>query len=161
MTGIRSGGSAAGNVQAAALGGAALAGAPSAGASSAGAVAQAVMSDIVGKMAGSISSALNLANADAAGQWQGNGSDPYQVDEMTESLAEQLGGSASDIGNLSRSLHEFVQEGAALFVARPESRSLDILKSAIDDSAQLEIAASLASVAAQIDAATSDLRQTA
>jgi hypothetical protein len=151
MTSIRAGGPAAsGSVQGASLG----------GAMSSGALARAVMNDVAGKMAGSISSALDLTNAEGTDQWQGNGSDPYNVDEMVASLADELGGSASDVGNLSRALHDFIQNSAALFAARPESRSLAILNSIISVKAEPDGAASLASIATHIDAATSDLRAT-
>ena len=119
------------------------------------------MADVAGKMAGSISAALNLANADAADQWQGNKSDPYEAEQLAAALAEKLGGSASDVGNLSRALHELVQEGAALFGVRPESRSLALLQSLTNDSAGSDAAASLASVAKQIDTTTSNLQETA
>ncbi len=127
--------------------------------SSAGHVAHAAMSTLAGKMAGSISSALNLTNDQSADQWQGNGNDPYEVDEMAEALAKELGGSASDVGELSRALHEFVQESAVLFTARPESRSLAFLQSVIQDKGDRNTAATLPAIAKQIDAATSDLRE--
>ena len=125
----------------------------------AGNVAHAAMSTVAGKMAGSISSALNLTNDNSADQWQGNGNDPYEIDEMAEALAKELGGSASDVGELSRALHEFVQESASLFAARPESRSLAFLQSIIQNKGNHDTAATLPAVAKQIDAATSELRE--
>jgi hypothetical protein len=126
---------------------------------SAGSVALTAMSTVAGKMAGSISNALNLTNEQSADQWQGNGNDPYEIDEMAEALSKELGGSASDVGELSRALHEFVQESAALFAARPESRSLALLQSIIRDKGEHDTAATLSAVAKQIDAATSELRE--
>lgn len=126
---------------------------------SAGSAAHTAMSMVAGKVAKSITQALNLTQDQSAGQWQGNNNDPYEIEELTEALAKNLGGSASDAGELSRALHEFVQESAALFAARPESRSLAMLQSAIDGRNIGDTAATLPAVVQHIDAATVALRK--
>lgn len=150
MTRIRSGGPAAtGALQAAGLG----------TAPSASAVAQSAMTDLAGKIASSVGGAFGLTGSDSADQWQGNSNDPYDIEELVESLVSGVGGSASEAGELSRALHAFVQEGAALFAARPESKSLMFLSSVIGhDGSDKTVVLSLTAIAQHVDAATNLLR---
>ncbi len=150
MTRIKAGGnSAAGAVQAAGGG---------AGGPSAGAVAQAAMSGLAGKMATSIGGALGLMGNGGADQWQGNGNDPYGIEDLVEELQQDIGGSASETGELSRALHAFVQESAALFAARPESRSLAFVRTVIGERDSSDAVVSLAAVSRHVVAATAALR---
>ncbi len=135
----------------------AVQGAASAGGASAGAVAGQAMAGLAGKMAASIGGALGLTGS-ATGQWQGNGNDPYEIEELVEALASEIGGTAADAGELSRALHGFVQESASLFAARPESRSLAFLNTVISEAFGSDTAATLAAVSQQVDAATIRLR---
>jgi hypothetical protein len=146
MTRIKAGGtSASGAAQAVGLGASA----------SAGKVAHQAMGDLAGKMAGSIGNALGVTGISGTDQWQGNSNDPYDIEEMVEELASGIGGTASEAGELSRALHAFVQESAALFAARPESRSLAFLHTVINEgSSGSEAIASLSSVSKHVDAAT-------
>jgi N-acetylglucosamine-6-phosphate deacetylase len=123
----------------------------------AGVIAQRAMTEVAGKMAASINDALGLAGGET-GQWQGNGNDPYEIEQMAEALATELGGSASEIGELSRALHAFVQESAALFAARPESRSLAFIQTVIGEGLiENGAIADLPAVTRHIDAATTGL----
>jgi hypothetical protein len=125
---------------------------------SAGALARRAMTDLAGKMAASINDALGLTGGET-GQWQGNSNDPYEIEQMVEAIATELGGTASEVGELSRALHAFVQESAALFAARPESRSLSYIRSVIGEGATGgESMANLATVTRHIDAATTGLQ---
>jgi hypothetical protein len=126
---------------------------------SSGSAAQGAMLNLAGKMAASVNSVLRLTGEDAADQWQGNGSDPYEIEQMVKELADAHDGGASDIGELSRALHAFVQESAALFIARPESRSLAYLQSVIGQSyISGGSAKSLSAISKHVDAATTALR---
>jgi hypothetical protein len=127
----------------------------------AGAVASGAMGSITGKMAGNIAQALRLAGEENAEPWSGSGNDPYDIEELVEGMAKELEGSPSDVGELSRALHAFVQEGAAYFAARPESRSLGKLAALIDAQATAKSDASLRSVASLVDGATLRLRESA
>jgi hypothetical protein len=117
------------------------------------------MGSIAGKMAGNIAQALRLANDDSAEPWSGNGNDPYDIEDMVGEMAKELKGGPSDIGELSRALHAFVQEGAAYFAARPESRSLGKLADLITAQSVSTEEASLRSVASIVDNATLRLRE--
>ncbi|NJM50047.1 MAG: hypothetical protein HC843_03495 [Sphingomonadales bacterium] len=70
-------------------------------------------------------------------------------------------GSAADRGRLTRSLHEFAIEGAALFAARPEARALSHIQTAIAavQNAPASSDASLRSIADAVDSATSAIRR--
>ena len=127
------------------------------GTPSSGALAATVLTGLAGKMANAVSGALNLTGGDAAGSWQGNGNDPYDIEELVAELSDQVDGSPADAGELSRALHGFVQESAALFLARPESRSLTQLQSVIAGIADSDAAASLSSLTKNVDAATDAL----
>ncbi|MGL5837621.1 MAG: hypothetical protein ACRCY3_03880 [Sphingorhabdus sp.] len=150
MTRIKAGGS--GAISAAQAAGS------SAGAS-AGAIAQQAMTGLAGKMAASVGGALGLTGNAGADQWQGNGKDPYQIEDLVEELTASIGGSASEAGELSRAFHAFVQEGAALFAARPESRSLTFVHSVIGNiDRDGGAVVSLAAVSHLVDSATTALR---
>lgn len=106
----------------------------------------------------SIGTALGLTGGEAD-QWRGNGNDPYEIDDMVEALSAELGGNASDAGELSRAFHAFVQESAALFAARPESRSLAYMQSVISEPASdVNAVASLQAISQHVETATTALR---
>ena len=97
----------------------------------AGAAAQA-MAQVAGRVATAMTAELGLASVDARDRYTGGtASDSYGVEELAATLADELGGGPADQGHLARALHEFVREGATLMAARPESRSLERLESAI------------------------------
>jgi hypothetical protein len=127
----------------------------------AGAVAGGAMGSIAGKMAGNIAKALRLSGEETTEPWSGNNSDPYDIEELVRAMAQELEGGPSDVGALSRALHGFVQEGAAYFAARPESRSLAKLAALIGTETGSIVPANLRSVAAIVEGATSRLRETA
>ncbi len=120
----------------------------------AGALAGSLMSGLAGKMAQNIGSALRLAGNENAGSWQGNGNDPYEIDELVADLAKDVTGSPTDAGELNRALHAFVQESAALFAARPESRSLMQLQAVITQMSENGGKPTLSGLAQKVDAAT-------
>jgi hypothetical protein len=97
----------------------------------AGAVAGSLMTGLAGKMAQNIGSALKLVGNESTDAWQGNANDPYEIAELVAELSKDVNGSPADAGELNRALHSFVQESAAMFAARPESRSLTNLQQAI------------------------------
>jgi hypothetical protein len=97
----------------------------------AGAVAGSLMTGLAGKMAQNIGSALKLVGNESTDAWQGNANDPYEIAELIAELSKDVKGSPADAGELNRALHSFVQESAAMFAARPESRSLTHLQQVI------------------------------
>lgn len=104
----------------------------------AGAAAQA-MTQVAGRVATAMTAELGLANVDARDRYAGGtASDAYGVETLATELADSLGGGPADRGHVARALHEFVREGAALVAARPESRSLERLESAIAGAADLK-----------------------
>jgi hypothetical protein len=97
----------------------------------AGAAAQA-MTQVAGRVATAMTTELGLASVDARDRYTGGTSgDAYGVEDMAAALTVELGGSPKERGEVARALHEFVREGATLVAARPESRSLERLESAI------------------------------
>ncbi len=126
---------------------------------SSGALAGAVLGGLAGKMAGNIGAALNLAGNGGTDAWQGNGNDPYAISEIAEELSGQLGGSPSEVGDLSRALHAFVQESASLFAARPESRSLARLNDVINHISGGADQANMGSLIGKVDSATALLQK--
>lgn len=101
----------------------------------AGAAAQA-MTQVAGRVASAMTAQFGLAEVDPRGGYTGGtASDAYGVEEMAAELTAVLGGGPKERGDVARSLHEFVREGATLVAARPEARSLERLESVIADSA--------------------------
>lgn len=97
----------------------------------AGAAASA-MTQVAGRMASAMTAELGLAGVDPRDRYTGgSASDAYGVEDMATELADSLGGGPKERGDVARALHEFVREGATLVAARPESRSLERLESAI------------------------------
>jgi hypothetical protein len=120
-----------------------------------GQVASRTLAGVAGKMAGTISSALALTGEQEEPDYsQGGGGDPYDIEDIVEELASELAGGPKERGALTRSLHAFVQEGAALFLARPESRSLAFIENVISNEQNNDQPADMASVADAIDVAT-------
>lgn len=98
--------------------------------------AASAMSQVAGRVAQAMTQEFGLAEIDPRDRYTGGtASDAYGVDEMAAELSNALGGVPADRGRLARALHDFVQEGAALVAARPESRSLEKLETAIAASA--------------------------
>jgi hypothetical protein len=97
----------------------------------AAAAAQA-MTQVAGRVATAMTAELGLADVDARDRYTGGtASDAYGVEDMAAALTRELGGGPADRGAVARALHEFAREGATLVAARPESRSLERLESAI------------------------------
>ena len=104
----------------------------------AAAAAQA-MTQVAGRVATAMTAELGLASVDARGRYTGGtASDAYGVEDMAAALTNDLGGGPKERGDVARALHEFVREGATLVAARPESRSLERLVSAISGAASAE-----------------------
>lgn len=119
----------------------------------AGALAGAMMASLAAKVAQNIGGAFNLPGTGAS-PWQGNSNDPYEIAQLVDSLKGEVQGSPADAGELSRALHAFVQESAALFAARPESGSLQQLQNAV---AQMSVnggTPTLSALTQKIDGAT-------
>ena len=120
-----------------------------------GPVASRALAGIAGKMAGTISSALALTGEQEEPDYNQSGnSDPYDIDDVVEELAQELSGGPKERGVLTRSLHAFVQESAALFIARPESRSLAFIESVISSGQNNDQPAEMSSVIDAIENAT-------
>jgi hypothetical protein len=119
-----------------------------------GQVASRALAGVAGKMAGTISSALALTGEQEEPDYNQGGGDPYDIEDIVEELASELAGGPTERGALTRSLHAFVQEGAALFIARPESRSLAFIENVISSGQNNDQPADMASVADAIDGAT-------
>jgi hypothetical protein len=101
------------------------------------------MAQVAGRMASAMTAELGLAEVDPRDRYNGGtASDAYGVEEMAAGLTDALGGSPKDRGDIARALHEFVREGATLVAARPESRSLERLGSAIAGAAEMKGAGS-------------------
>lgn len=124
----------------------------------AGAVASRALGGIAGKMADTISSALALTGEEEEPDFSQGGGDAYDVEDVVDELANELAGGPKERGALSRSLHAFVQEGAALFLARPESRSLAFIEQVIASGQNNDAAADMASVADAVDRATNQIK---
>ncbi len=136
----------------------AVSGAAPAPSASAGSVASNAMNGIASRMASSVATLLKLAGDEGGGSsWQGG--DPYEVDALANELGGQLAGSAADKGRLSHSLHEFVREGAALFLARPEAKALAHIEAAIGAAGQDGTLADARAVANAVDRATEAIKK--
>jgi hypothetical protein len=101
----------------------------------AGAAASA-MTQVAGRVGQAMTQELGLAAVDPRDRYTGGtANDAYGVEDLAAELSDALGGVPADRGRMARALHEFVQEGASLVAARPESRSLERLEGAIAASA--------------------------
>jgi hypothetical protein len=87
---------------------------------------------IAGRVASALAKALLLAGEVGSRQSTGSSSDPYQIDEVANELATQMGGNSADAGRIARALHEFAQESASLIGARPHSNSFAAIERAIE-----------------------------
>jgi hypothetical protein len=125
----------------------------SSGGQTTGALARAMMTTLASKVAQNIGNAFNLPGTGTS-PWQGNGNDPYEIAELVDSLKGEVQGSPAEAGELSRALHAFVQESAALFAARPESASLQVVQSAVAQMSSSGGAPTLAGLTQKIDGAT-------
>jgi hypothetical protein len=103
--------------------------------SPASAAAQA-MTQLAGRVASAMTAHFGLAEIDPRGGYTGgSANDAYGVEELAAELTDAMGAGPKERGDIARALHEFVREGATLVVARPESRSLERLETAIADAA--------------------------
>lgn len=90
------------------------------------------MTQVAGRVAQAMTQELGLAEVDARDRYTGgSANDAYGVEDMAAELSDALGGVPADKSRIARALHEFVQEGASLVAARPESRSLEQLEGVI------------------------------
>ncbi len=125
-------------------------------------VASAVMGAVSGRVAGSISNALRLIGDEEDQHQSGGGQqdDPYAIEELVSALTDEIAGTAAATGYVSRCLHEFAQEAAALIAARPESRSLAYLQSLVAGQDGGTGEANMTDLAAAIANTTAKLRDT-
>jgi hypothetical protein len=131
------------------------------GGSAAGPVAGSLMANLAGKVANNIGQSLNLMGNGSADAWQGNANDPYEIAELVAELSGDVSGSPADAGELTRALHSFVQESAALFGARPESGSLTKLQSAIEAVSSNGGIATFAALTQKVESATQSISEAA
>ena len=97
-----------------------------------GKVAQQAAGQLAGNVAGTIAHALNLGvDPDGRQRQLPTGQDAYDVEAAADALAERLGASPSERGELARTLHAFVAEVAASIGAVPDSRALTQIASVI------------------------------
>lgn len=90
-----------------------------------GAQATSAMTRIANRVATTLSREFGLVDPDARGGYPGgSANDAYGVGEIAAELATALGGTPADAGRLSRALHEFAAEAAALIAAKPGSRAV-------------------------------------
>jgi hypothetical protein len=84
--------------------------------------AAAAMATIANRVVTTLTRELGLTDR---GRSTGNlAGDIYGVDSLATELAAALGGTPADAGRLSRALHEFAGEAAALLAAKPRSSVL-------------------------------------
>ncbi|MFC4293075.1 hypothetical protein ACFOWX_11680 [Sphingorhabdus arenilitoris] len=123
-------------------------------------VAAQEMSGIAGRIGAALSDAFNLVDGDGNGGF-GDSTDPYEIETICDDLQKTYPGSAADRGRLTRSLHDFAIEGAALFAARPEARALSHIQKAIEAAEKAPDVgdASLRTIADAVDRATSLIRR--
>jgi hypothetical protein len=119
-----------------------------------------VMGTLSGRVAGSIGRALRLVDEEGEGGRQGGGQhdDPYEIAELVDQLSKEIRGNAVAIGLVSRSLHEFAHEVAALMMARPQSSSLSYLERLIAEQDATKGEANMAELAAIIEKTTGKLQ---
>lgn len=156
------------NIQSPSLSGAAAAG-KIGGTSkrSSSAAASSVMGKLSGRVAGTIGRALRLVDEDGEDRQHGGGhgggrggqhDDPYEITELVDQLSKEFPGNAAAIGLVTRSLHEFAHEVAALMMARPQSSSLSYLERLIAEQDVSKGEASMAELAAIIEKTTGKLQ---
>lgn len=87
--------------------------------------AQRTAGQLAGNVAGTIARALHLG-VDPDGRHRSftPAQDGYDVEAAADALAEQLGATPAERGEIARSLHAFVSEVAASLGATPDSRAL-------------------------------------
>ncbi len=128
---------------------------------SSSAVASSVMGKISGRVAGKISRALQLVDEEnEERQHGGQQGDPYAIDELVDALAKELPGNPVALGLVSRSLHEFAHEVAALVMARPQSTSIAYLERLVAEQDNSFGEANLLDLATIITRTTSKLQGT-
>lgn len=122
--------------------------------------ASAAMGKVGGRIADTLSREFELIEREAGGDYLGgSASDYYGVEETATELADALGGGPADRGRIARSLHEFAQEAAALIAARPGSKSVTRLQSAMGDSGSARGTSEADRAVDTIDATTQRLRE--
>ncbi|HVJ02062.1 MAG TPA: hypothetical protein VM662_07765 [Sphingomonas sp.] len=85
--------------------------------------AAAAMTTLTNRVATTLARELGLAGH-SRGRSSGVAGDLYGVEQIARELAAALGGAPADAGRLSRALHEFTSEAAALLAAKPRSSVL-------------------------------------
>jgi hypothetical protein len=85
--------------------------------------AAAALSTLSVRVAQTIAGALGLAERSAGAPAGGRG-DFYGIDALAGELAAALGASPAEAGRLTRALHDYAGEVAALLAARPHSSAL-------------------------------------
>jgi hypothetical protein len=119
------------------------------------------MTSLAGKVANNIGQSLNLIGNGSTDAWQGNANDPYEIAELVAELSGDVTGSPAEAGELTRALHSFVQESAALFGARPESESLKKLQTAIGAVSSNGGTATFAALTQRVESATQAILEAA
>ena len=126
---------------------------------SSSAAASSVMGKLSGRVAGSIGRALRLVEEEREDRQQGGQhDDPYEIAELVEELSKEIPGNSVDAGLVSRSLHEFAYEVAALVMARPQSSSFHFLERLIAEQDATKGDANMAELAAIIEKTTAKLQ---
>jgi hypothetical protein len=123
----------------------------------ASAAAGGAMTAVAGRVATALAKELRLARDERDASHGGSTSDPYAIDALAAELTAEIGGGPSDVGTLSRALHQFAQETAALMGARPESGSVQAISDAITTSKNGDapvVQANIADIVQLIDRAT-------
>jgi hypothetical protein len=90
--------------------------------------AAAAMTTLTNRVATTLTRELGLIDRDARGGRSGSpAGDFYGVEQLASELTAALGGTPADAGRLSRALHEFTSEAAALLAAKPRSSVLGMV----------------------------------
>lgn len=91
-------------------------------------LAGAAMTTLSARVATTMTRELGLADRQGGkGHAGAKAGDLYGVDELASQLNAALGGTPADAGRLSRALHEFTGELAALLAAKPHSSILGMV----------------------------------
>jgi hypothetical protein len=148
------------NIQSQSLSGAAAVGKVGAATKrSSSAAASSVMGKLSGRVAGSVGRALRLVEEDRGERQQGGQrDDPYEIEAMVEELSREIPGNTLAVGLVSRSLHEFAHEVAALIMARPQSSSLSFLERLIAEQGATKGEANMSELATIIEKTTAKLQ---
>lgn len=92
------------------------------------------MHSLAGKLGNALADELDLLGDREGRRQYAPDEDLYEIDETARELNSALGGNSAQLGQIARSLGDFVTESASLMAARPESRSLQVIADAITQS---------------------------